>query len=86
MSDIHLELVLEALPGADRKQLEGLLRGWGFDPMPMKVGFLLAAALEELHKLLPRITGAETGDLPVPESLKDSVRSIRIVRPRTLHD
>jgi hypothetical protein len=86
MSGAHLELVLETLPRGDRNRLEGLLRGQGFDPMPMKVGFLLAAEVEELHKLLPGITGAETGDLPIPELLKDSVRSIRVVRPRSLHD
>jgi ribosomal 50S subunit-associated protein YjgA (DUF615 family) len=82
---MYLELVLETLPGADRDLLHELLRAKGFDPLPMKVGLLLSGELEALGKLLPGLVGTETGELPIPEELKNAVRSIRIFKPRSLH-
>ena len=66
----HLELVLEALPGADRDRLQDYLRGQGFDPLPMKVGLLLSADLESLKRLLPTLAGTESGELAVPQELR----------------
>jgi hypothetical protein len=82
---VHLELVLETLPDADRDQLEKLLRARGFDPLPMKVGVLLSSELDALRKLLPGLAGTEVGELPVPEELRHAVRSVRIFKPRSLH-
>ena len=82
---MHIELLLETLPGADRHWLQQYLSSRGFDPLPMKVGFLLSAELEAVAKLLPGLTGTETGELPIPAELKDTVRSIRLFKPRSLH-
>jgi hypothetical protein len=82
---MHVELLLETLPGANRDRLQEYLRAQGFDPLPMKAGFLLGAELEALGKLLPGFTGTETDELPIPVELKDTVRSIRRFKPRSLH-
>jgi hypothetical protein len=81
---MYLELFLETLPGTDRDHLVELLRAKGFDPLPMKEGLLLAGKVEALSKLLPGLVGPETGELPVPEELKNAIRSISIFKPRSL--
>ena len=80
---MHVELLLETLPGANRDRLQEYLRAQGFDPLPMKAGFLLGAELEALGKLLPGLTGTETGELPIPAEMKDTVRSIRETNQRS---
>ena len=82
---MHVELLLETSPGADRDQLQRLLRAIGLDPLPMKAGIVLSAEVEVLRKLLPGLSGTETGELPVPDELKNAVRSIRIFKPRSFH-
>ena len=82
---MHVELFLETLPGADRDRLQEQLRARGFDPLPMKTGFMLGAEIEALGKLLPELTGTETGELPIPAEMRDTVRSIRRFKPRSLH-
>ena len=85
MSGTHVELILETLPGADREQLRKRLLARGFESLPMKVGVLLAGDVSALEKLLPTIRGAAAGDLPVPDELRDLVRVIHVVTPRSLH-
>jgi hypothetical protein len=82
---MHVELLVETLPGANRDRLQEKLRADGFDPLPMKAGFLLGAELEALRTLLPGLTGGEVGELPIPAELKDTVRSIRRFNPRSPH-
>jgi hypothetical protein len=82
---VHVELLLETLPGADRDQLQQLLRGMGLDPLPMQAGIVLSAEVEALRKLLPGLSGTETGELSVPDRLKSAVRSICIFKPRSFH-
>lgn len=82
---MRLELIVEALPGADRDQLSAYLRSQGFDPVPMKVGVLLSDDIERLQKLLPTLSGTEQGEIAIPEALTHAVRSIRISKPRSLH-
>jgi hypothetical protein len=82
---MYVELLFETPPGADRDHLQRYLRARGFDPLPMKAGFMLGADVGDLGKLLPGLTGAETDELPVPTELKDSVRSIRRFKPRSPH-
>jgi ribosomal 50S subunit-associated protein YjgA (DUF615 family) len=85
MSETHLELILETLPGIDREQLRKRLLARGFEALPMKVGVLLAGDVSALEKLLPTIRAAAAGELPVPDELRDLVRSIHVVTPRSLH-
>jgi hypothetical protein len=82
---MHVELLIEVLPGANRDRLQESLRARGFDPLPMKAGFLLGAELEDIRKLLPGLTGTETGELPIPAEMQDTVRSIRRFKPRSFH-
>ncbi len=82
---MHVELLLETLPGADRDRLQDLLRARGFDPLSMKAGFLLSTELEAVRALLPGIVGTETGDLPIPEEMKTMVYSICFFKPRSFH-
>jgi hypothetical protein len=82
---VHLELVLELLADADHDRVQQHLRGLGLDPLPIKAGIALSAELEDLRKLLPTLSGAEAGEVPVPEALKAMVRSIHIFKPRSLH-
>ncbi len=85
MSAAYLELLLETRPGADRNELSDRLRAKGLDPLPMQAGLLLSAELGTLRKLLPKLTGTETGELAVPEELRHAVGSIRVFKPRSLH-
>jgi hypothetical protein len=62
-----------------------MLRQQGFDPLPMKAGFLLSDELEKIHTLLAGISGTEQHELPVPDEMKPMVRSIRLFKPRSLH-
>jgi hypothetical protein len=80
----HLELIVEANPGADRGRLRDDLQSYGLDPLPMRVGFLLSADRGALRRLVPSLSGDETSDLPVPPPLRSSVKSIRVVKPRSL--
>ena len=83
--NVHLEILLELLPDADRDELQRQLRGVGLDPLPMKAGILLSAEHEDLKRLLPQLSGTETGAIPVPDQLKKLVGAIRIFKPRSLH-
>ena len=85
MNDLHLELILETYPSADRSRLQDWLHAKGFDPLPMKKGLLLAGSLEALRQVLPELTGTESGAVTVPEEMKNDVCSIRIFGPRKLH-
>jgi len=85
MEPKHLELILEVFADADRNRLAAALRARGLDPLPMKVGFMLSADLDTMRNLQPSLTGTETGDLPVPDEMKDAIRSIKVLKPRSLH-
>jgi hypothetical protein len=85
VSSKRLELILEALPNADREQLTEYLRARGFEPLPMTVGVLLSDDLEQLRSLWPTLVGAEQDTLEIPEGLKRFVRAVRIVKPRSFH-
>jgi hypothetical protein len=80
-----MELILEALPHADRAQLTESLRARGFDPLPMAVGVLLSDDLERFRSLWPTLVGTEQGELEVPDALKHAVRAVRVVKPRSFH-
>lgn len=81
----RLELVLEVGSDAERESVLVRLRQLGFDPLTMKVGILLAEDIQSLRRLLPTLTGAEIGSLPVPPDLAPAVRSIRVFGPRSVH-
>jgi hypothetical protein len=81
----HLELILEVGSDAERDSLMKHLRQLGFDPLAMKVGVLLAGDIESLCRLIPTLTGAEIGSLPVPSDLAPTVRSIQVFGPRSVH-
>ena len=83
MTANHLELILEILPGADRDKLQSDLRAQGFDPLPMKIGILLAGDLDALRKVVPTLSGVD--EVTVPDNLKHVVRAIHVVKPRRLH-
>ena len=46
---------------------------------------MLSADLDTMRNLQPSLTGTETGDLPVPDEMKDAIRSIKVLKPRSLH-
>jgi len=81
----RLELILEVGSDAERDSVMERLRQLGFDPLAMKVGVLLAGDIESLRRLIPTLTGAEIGSLPVPTDLSPAVRSIHVFGPRSLH-
>jgi hypothetical protein len=82
---MHIELLLETLPGADRDQLQALLRAQGFEPLPMKAGLLLSAEREDLQQLLPGLSSTAADTVSIPAALATMVQAIRIFRPRSLH-
>ena len=82
---MYVELLIESLPDADRAQTEQLLRQLGFDPVPMKVGFLLAGEVTALKRLFPTLTGSETNVIATPETLRTYVQSVRLFKPRSLY-
>jgi len=82
---MHIELLLETLPGVDRDQLQAFLRAQGFEPLPMKAGLLLSAELEDLQQLLPGLNSITADTVPIPEALATMVQAVRIFRPRSLH-
>jgi hypothetical protein len=81
----RLELILEVGSDAEQDSVMERLRQLGFDPLAMKVGVLLAGDIGSLRRLIPTLTGAEIGVLPVPTDLAPAVRSIRVFGPRSLH-
>jgi hypothetical protein len=83
-AETRLELILEARSDAERDSVIEHLRQLGFDPLAIKVGVLLAGDIESLRRLIPTLTGAEIGSLPVPTDLAPAVRSIRVFGPRSL--
>jgi hypothetical protein len=84
-SERRLELILEVSSDAERDSVMERLRQLGFDPLAMKVGVLLAGDIESLRRLIPTLTGAEIGSLPVPTNLSPAVRSIHVFGPRSVH-
>jgi hypothetical protein len=84
-AETRLELILEVGSDAERDSVIERLRQLGFDPLAMKVGVLLAGDIESLRRLIPTLTGAEIGLLPVPTDLAPAVRAIRVFGPRSLH-
>jgi hypothetical protein len=80
----HLELILEVGSDAERDSIMVRLGQLGFEPLAMKVGVLLAGNIDSLRRLIPTLTGAETGSLPVPTDLRPAVRSIRVFGPRSV--
>jgi hypothetical protein len=85
MASKHLEVILETLPAADIPALCERLQKRGLQAHPMKVGVLLSGEIEDIRPLLPALMGAEQSDLPVPDELKDAVRTIYLVKPRSLY-
>jgi hypothetical protein len=84
-AELHLELILKVGSDAERDSVMERLRQLGFDPLAMKVGVLLAGDVESLRRLIPTLTGAEIGSLPVPTDLAPAVRSIHVFGPRSVH-
>lgn len=86
MSDAqrHLELILEVGSDSERDSVMARLWQLGFDPLVMKVGVLLAGDISALRRLIPTLTGAESGSLPVPPDLAPAVRSIQVFGPRSV--
>jgi hypothetical protein len=82
---MFVELLVELQREADREAVQALLRARGFEPLPMKAGILLGGEVEALRQLLPGFDETATGPHPVPELLKDTVRSIRMFKPRSFH-
>jgi hypothetical protein len=85
MAAKHIELIVETYTGVDAKHLQERLHHGGIETMPMKVGLLLAGEVSSLRAAIPSLTGEEQDDITVPEYLKDAVKAIRIVKPRSLH-
>ena len=84
MTEKHLELILETLPGVDKERLQQRLRLQGIEALPMKVGVLLAGQVSALHGVIPSLTGQETDEIQVPDNLKHEVKAIHIAKPRSL--
>jgi hypothetical protein len=85
MTQEHVELILEELPGIDRERFHERLRARGFEPLPMKVGVLVAGTVGALRALVPTLSGTQTDEVSIPSDLQDAVRSIRVVKPKSLH-
>jgi len=82
---MRLELIAELHPGTDREALKERLVKAGVDAMPMKAGLLLAGEVSVLRAVIPGMSGDEQGPLEVPENLKDVVKAIHVVKPRSLY-
>jgi hypothetical protein len=84
MSSQHLELIAEAHADANVDELRQRLSHQGVQTLPMKVGFLLSGAPSALRAIVPELTGQEQGAVEVPQHLRDVVKAIYVVRPRSL--
>jgi hypothetical protein len=78
---MHLELIVETEPN-NRDRAMSYFRGYGFDPLPMVVGFLLNDRLERFKTIWPSLTGTESGELTLPAPLASMVRSIHVAKAR----
>jgi hypothetical protein len=80
----HVELIAEVHGGVDVEHLRQRLHHEGVQTLPMKVGLLVSGRVAALRAIIPSLTGEEQAELQVPEHLKDAVRAIRLVKPRSL--
>jgi hypothetical protein len=84
MDEKHIELIVETHIGVDNERLRERLSHNGIEASPMKIGMLLAGQVSALRAAIPSLTGDETDAVSVPENLRDAVKSIHVVKPRSL--
>jgi|KBSMisStaDraftv2_1062788.scaffolds.fasta_scaffold154931_2 hypothetical protein len=78
-----LELIAEIHAGADVGQLEKQLTHPGVQTLPMKVGVLLSGAPSALRGIVPTLGHEQQGAVAVPDHLKDVIKAIHVVGPKS---
>ena len=78
----HVEIVVELKPGAERSEVERVLRDQGFTTYPLVVGVLATGDAEAARRAFEM---EPDGRLKVPDSLAQYVASAQISPPKRMH-
>jgi len=82
MSDDYKELMVEPQKGVDLKQLQQRL-GCG-DDVTVQEGrkhLVLLGKVSDLRTAIPSLTGQESDEVAIPQTLRDVVKAISVVPP-----
>ena len=78
---VRCELILELRHDGDARVVAGWLEARGLEVLPLVVGLLVAGEEEALRAAFDADPRAR---VPVPEPLRDHVRSVALVGPKRL--
>ena len=78
-----MEIILETHPGADTTELRRRLERLGLESTLMRKGLLVAGDIDRIKEVIPGLADGGSSEVVVPDALKDTVRAIYTIKPRS---